>query len=400
MKLLQISRTFSGTLGGLARYVAARKEADVVFMAERWPRESAIPCLRKVRIQDTDAANSGAPESSGRKSTLSDAETFSLRNIRTAIRTASALQRLRKGGYAPDVIYATADEGFLLYALDVFPKARLVVRTELFYNHQSLPGETAKAHKTMGAVIGRLHNCLVLSSLCECSAAITSSQWQRGMFAATACREKLQVINNGVDTDMFSPGLPPQDEVVTFSCQGTNPARGIATICASLPMLLERRPRCRARIVSFASAQSDAARQQHAALLETLLPPLSAAMRQRVEIVVTPSPGHYVQLLRESTVYVYLTAPTLLSAGILEAMSCGVLTIGSDTGPVREILRHGENGFLCDFWSAQELARTVDEALENAPRLDHVRRAARADILLGHDLKQLLPRHAALVLGT
>lgn len=69
--------------------------------------------------------------------------------------------------------------------------------------------------------------------------------------------------------------------------------------------------------------------------------------------------NEYRRMLRASTVHVYLTAPYALSTGILEAMSCGVLVVGSDTAPVREVLRHGSNGFLCDFWDAQAMSETV-----------------------------------------
>ena len=42
----------------------------------------------------------------------------------------------------------------------------------------------------------------------------------------------------------------------------------------------------------------------------------------------------YRTMLRTSTLHIYLTAPDNLSAGLFEAMSCGTLTLGSDTPPV------------------------------------------------------------------
>ncbi len=70
-------------------------------------------------------------------------------------------------------------------------------------------------------------------------------------------------------------------------------------------------------------------------------------------------------MLQVSAAHVYLTYPFVLSWSMLEAMAAGCLLVGSDTAPVREVLRDGENGHLVDFFDVQGMAHKVLEILHS-----------------------------------
>ena len=93
-----------------------------------------------------------------------------------------------------------------------------------------------------------------------------------------------------------------------------------------------------------------------------------------------------------SAVHLYLTYPFVLSWSMLEAMAAGCLVIGSRTPPVEEVITDGENGLLVDFFSPDEMADRVDEALDHPDKMAPIRRAARQTVVdhyaLDHCLRQ------------
>ncbi|MGE5117373.1 MAG: glycosyltransferase [Betaproteobacteria bacterium] len=70
----------------------------------------------------------------------------------------------------------------------------------------------------------------------------------------------------------------------------------------------------------------------------------------------------------------------MLSWSMLEAMACRALVVGSDTAPVREVVRHGENGLLVPFFDEAAIADTVCAALESPAAYAGLRERARTDV--------------------
>jgi len=82
---------------------------------------------------------------------------------------------------------------------------------------------------------------------------------------------------------------------------------------------------------------------------------------------------------------------------MLEAMASGCLVIGSDTAPVREVLRHGENGWLMDFFDNAALADRLIEVLDNPAAQHPLRRQARADMVANYSLAKGLASYERLL---
>ena len=82
---------------------------------------------------------------------------------------------------------------------------------------------------------------------------------------------------------------------------------------------------------------------------------------------------------------------------MLEAMALECLVIGSDTAPVREVIEHGRNGFLVDFFSPEEIVKTIVEVFEDRNNARDIRAEARKTVTEHFALSKLLPRHIKLI---
>jgi glycosyltransferase involved in cell wall biosynthesis len=75
-------------------------------------------------------------------------------------------------------------------------------------------------------------------------------------------------------------------------------------------------------------------------------------------------PVELAKLLALTDLHIYLTVPFVLSWSMMNALACGATVLASDTAPVREMIRDGENGLLTDFFDVEALARRAGEVLD------------------------------------
>jgi glycosyltransferase involved in cell wall biosynthesis len=101
--------------------------------------------------------------------------------------------------------------------------------------------------------------------------------------------------------------------------------------------------------------------------------------------------------LQASTVHVYLTQPFILSWSFLEAMGAGCCIVGSATPPVQEVMIDNVNGLLANIHSPRDIARRIEEALDNPELRVRLRKNARETILEQYDLKNCLHRQLMMI---
>src|SRR5262249_28129882 len=99
-----------------------------------------------------------------------------------------------------------------------------------------------------------------------------------------------------------------------------------------------------------------------------------------------------VDILSLSDLHIYLTAPFVLSWSLMNALSCGCTVLASDTEPVREMIRDGENGLLVDFFDVEGFAARGVEVLTEPAAFRHLGEAGARLIAEHYALDKTLPK--------
>jgi glycosyltransferase involved in cell wall biosynthesis len=257
----------------------------------------------------------------------------------------------------------------------------------------------------------RLRRATQLMAFHDLDWALAPTHWQ-ATTAPAAFRDRVSVIHEGIDTTAIAPRLgshvnlekrglrfAPGDEVVSFVARNLEPYRGFHTFLRALPLLQKLRPRAHMILVGGEGVSYGPPPAQGGSWKQVLLAELEGQLDLgRIHFVgQVPHPVLH-DLFRVCACHVYLTYPFVLSWSLLEAMACGAVVIGSDTPPVAEVISHGVNGLLVDFFSPEALAERVAEVLADPAAYRALALEGRRTVQQHFDLHGVcLPRQLALV---
>ena len=267
------------------------------------------------------------------------------------------------------------------------------------------------ANPVLSRIRVRARNMPMLQAMLAADIAVAPTHWQASSFPDDL-RRKIIVLHEGIDTVRSRPDrdasialardnlvLRAGDEVITFVARNLEPYRGYHQFMRTLPRILAERPRARAVIVggdgvSYGGSPPDGGSWKTRILREVA----GDLDMSRVHFLGRVTHDALLKLLQISAAHVYLTYPFVLSWSLLEAMSAGALVIGSDTAPLREVVEHGRNGLLCNFFDNAALADLVVRALADQSGHAGLRQAARQTVVERFDLRSVcLPRWRRLI---
>ena len=381
---------------GLGQLRAAIPEVSVPTWWYPYERPKAVSASDTP--SDTDAA---APEETLTQSPTGSDYGSTAHRGETVLRFLAARSA---EGYRPDVILGHVAWGELLYLRHLWPEAKIVGYTEFLSGpgHPLLNFDPEFAKDDISAYVAGV-NSLAKGrfGLWNCNHIIAPTEWQASGFPPEI-RAKMSVLHDGVDTDFSSPQagrsltLPDGhtirdgDEVITFASRNLEPLRGYHTFMRALPAVLAARPNLRVVIAGNNRKGYGEAAPKPFSWRDLLLFEVGDQMDMtRLHYTSKLDHAEYTDMLRITRVHTYLTYPYILSWSLIEALSVGALVIGSKTPPVEEVIRHGDNGLLVDFFDPEGLAAQIIDVLDSPERYAPLKPAARASVLAKYDAARI-----------
>ena len=410
MRILLVHQNFPGQFKHLVPALIARGD-EVVAMGMRDVKEMvgafdggerAVVGLRYVK-------------SAGSHSTATDGHPWTRDFDSKVIRADAAMRsaiRIRDGGWSPDVILAHPAWGEAMFLPLVWPEAKLALFCEMLYNLDGLDGgfdpEFPSDHAGTVEEARLMLRCLPQSLLWDKAAAgISPTVFQADTFPQPM-RDKITVIHDGIDTATVSPGagqpmktgrghvFNPGDEIITFVNRNLEPLRGYHRFVRALPDILARRPNAHVILIGGGGVSYGKAHESGSWKDVFLNEVRDRVDMERIHFTGAVPYQAYLNILRLSSVHVYLTYPFVASWSLAEALATGCAVVASDTAPVLEFVEDGANGLLVDFFDGDALVEKTCAVLEDRGLAARLGAEARARMVAGYDLKRVcLPKQLA-----
>lgn len=402
MRILFIHPNMPGQYKHIARVLAEDKNNTVVFITKQ-VKDVQIPGVLKVEYEV-------------KRDVSKETHRYLIpveRGIFASQEIWRVCKQLKTSGFTPDVICGHLGWGDGFFLKDIFQDVPVLSFLEFFYDAYGadvgfLEDMEKESMRPDHAAKLRIKNLIHTANLTWCDWGLTPTFFQQKRHPAIF-HPKMSVLHDGIDTNIVKPNadisvklpkgvtLTKKDEVVTYIARNFEPYRGFPQFMRAAEIIQKRRPNCHIILVGADGVSyGKAMKKGEPTWRQKMLKEVNLDQSRFHTLGYLPY-SDMLKIMQVSSAHIYLTVPFVLSWSMMEAMSSGCLMIGSDTEPVREVLRDGENGLLVDFFSPEHIAERVEEVFAHKDRMQAVRDNARRTIVDRYALDKVLPLHLGLI---
>ncbi len=181
---------------------------------------------------------------------------------------------------------------------------------------------------------------------------VANSEGLRDLALTTSPRQRIEIIPNGVDVDLFQPG--------------EKSGSGLRVVCAArlirrkrIDLLIRAMDELRDENVTLALAGTGNEEERLKDLARDL------GLEERVRFAGYVEHDKVPAFFQAADLFVLPSVSEGMSIAVLEAMASGLPILMNDTGGSSEVLEDGANGFLLETGSVPDIVRKIREYLGN-----------------------------------
>lgn len=421
-KILFIHQNFPGQFKSIAPFLAFTKKYEVHTLS--WKKsnveEDFLSSMKDLQHHQYVINTNSS------KNIHSLAAEFETKMIR-ADHVAKKCLALKEKGFIPDLIIDHPGWGETFLIKEIWKDAKILSYFEFYYNTSNsdidfdMEQVIVKGYDMTTKLLAR--NAPINMSYLTCDKIISPTKFQKST-APSWFRSKINVIHDGIDTDIIKPGpddcfidinyqadadqkskkikLTKKDKIITFVNRNLEPYRGYHSFMRALPKIQNKHPDAFILVIGGDGVSYGAPHPSGESfkniffneVKDSLINPNKIYFLGKVQYDI------FMKIIDLSSVHVYLTYPFVLSWSMLEIMALEKVVVGSRTGPVEEVIKDKENGLLVDFFDVEDISEKVIDVLSNPKKYNDIRKMARKTIIDNYDLRRVcLPKQMKLIEG-
>jgi glycosyltransferase involved in cell wall biosynthesis len=204
---------------------------------------------------------------------------------------------------------------------------------------------------------------------------------------------KVRLIYHGIDTDVFSPSVPPvaleglgvqRGDVVVLASGRLTPRKGFLELVEAMAFVREQLPQVKVLIVGGLTSASE----QYAAQVRAKIQALG--LQDTVLMVGERGSGEMPGFVAAADIVVQPSHEEGLGLAAIEGMSCARPVVATRVTGLEEIIEPGHNGILCTLGDRRELADALLSLARDAELRQRLGQAGRALAVERYNIRRMI----------
>ena len=295
------------------------------------------------------------------------------------------LKRLiNEKNYKPDIILGHGGWGELHLIKNLWKDVKLITYMEYFYKYEYLESIFDKKiphnnTKNEEYIYYKNLNNIVANNTSDIN--LFPTNWQYENYP-NEYRSKGVVVHEGVLTENFNSKnideikinkenkiftLKKGEDICIYINRNLDAIRGIHQFAEFAEKIIKINQKIKIIVVGSKdfSYSSDEISNIRKSSIDKLMKNIDQKEKNRIFFLGKIKHEELKALYKISKINIYITMPFPLSWSMLESMAASCMVVGSDTGPVKEIIQNQENGVLFEYGNISELIQNVQYYLNH-----------------------------------